>query len=95
MATDYDCWRSRFSDARLHRFAFDFFDSHFFAPVFAVVSQCPKFDLQTVMRNRINYSLDVHVRSLHTCPIKANFVAFTLAAKWRFILFSFFVDQFA
>ena len=44
MAVDYDCWRSRFCDAQLHRFAFDFFDSHFFALRFAVVSQCPEFD---------------------------------------------------
>ena len=34
-----------------------FFDSHFFALRFAVVSQCPKFDSQTAMQNRINYSL--------------------------------------
>ena len=42
---------------RLRRFAFDFFDSHFFALRFAVVSQWPEIDSQTAMRNRINYSL--------------------------------------
>ena len=42
---------------RLHRFANDFFDSHFFALRFAVGSQCPKFDSQTAMRYRVNYSL--------------------------------------
>ena len=42
---------------RLHRFADDFFDSHFFALRFAVGSQCPKFDSQTAMRYRVNYSL--------------------------------------
>ena len=31
--------------------------SNFFALRFAVVSQCPEFDSQTAMRNRINYSL--------------------------------------
>ena len=31
----------------------------------------------------------VHVRSLRTCPVlaEASFVTFTLAAKWRFVLF--------
>ena len=42
---------------RLHRFADDFFDSHFFALRFSVCSQCPKFDSQTAMRYRVNYSL--------------------------------------
>ena len=42
---------------RLHRFADDFFDSHFFVLRFAVGSQCPKFDSQTAMRYRVNYSL--------------------------------------
>ena len=42
---------------RLHRFADDFFDSHFFALRFAVGSQCPKLDSQTAMRYRVNYSL--------------------------------------
>ena len=42
---------------RLHRFADDFFDSHFFALRFAVGSQCPKFDSQTAMRYWVNYSL--------------------------------------
>ena len=32
--------------SNLHRFAFDFFDSHFFALWFAVVSQCPEIDSQ-------------------------------------------------
>ena len=49
--------RSPFAMHGLHRFAFDFFDSHFFALRFAVVSQSPKIDSQTAMRNRINYSL--------------------------------------
>ena len=37
----------------------------------------------------------VHVRSQRTCPVlaEANFVAFTLAAKWRFVLFSFVDDS--
>ena len=34
-----------------------FFDSHFFALHFAIVSQCPEFDSQSAMRKRINYSL--------------------------------------
>ena len=42
---------------RLRRFADDFFDSHYFALRFAVGSQCPKFDSQTAMRYRVNYSL--------------------------------------
>ena len=37
----------------------------------------------------------VHVRSLRTCPVlaEASFVAFTLAAKWRFVLFTFVDDS--
>ena len=37
----------------------------------------------------------VHVRSLRTCPVlaQANFVAFTLATKWRFALFPFLDDS--
>ena len=33
----------------------------------------------------------VHVRSLRTCPVlaEANFLAFTLAANGRFVLFTF------
>ena len=57
---DCDCWRSRsivMCNARLQNFVFDFFDSHFFALRFTVVLQCPKFDSQSAMRNRINYSL--------------------------------------
>ena len=64
MQPDYDCWQSRsiaICDARLHRFTFDFFNSHFFALRFAVVSQCPEIDSQTAMRNRINYSLKAYV----------------------------------
>ena len=38
-----------------------FFDSHFFALRFAVGSQCPKFDSQTAMRYRVNYSLSQNV----------------------------------
>ena len=42
---DYDCWQSRLiaiCNALLHGLAFDFFDLHFFALWFAVVSQCPR-----------------------------------------------------
>ena len=37
----------------------------------------------------------VHVRSLRTGPVlaEASFVAFTLAAKWRFVLFTFVDDS--
>ena len=65
---DYDCWRAWRSrsimmcDAQLQHFEFNFFDSHFFALRFAVVSQCPKFDSQTAMQNQINYSLALSIR---------------------------------
>ena len=59
---DYDCWRARsmaMCDARLHaRFRVRFFFWFaLFALRFTVVLQCPKFDSQSAMRNRINCSL--------------------------------------
>ena len=52
---------------RLHRFADDFFHSHVFALRFAVGSQCPKFDSQTAMRYRVNYSLPQDHESPQSC----------------------------
>ena len=64
-AGDIDCDRESCCESgaihRSQRFADDFFDSHFFALRFAVGSQCPKFDSQTAMRYRVNYSLFMHL----------------------------------
>ena len=66
----WSCWRLRSiaqlccescAMHRLHRYADDFFDSHFFALRFAVGLQCPKFDSQTAMRYRVNYSLYIYI----------------------------------
>ena len=67
-AGDIDCDRESCCESgamhRLHRFADDFFDSHFFALRFAVGSQCPKFDSQIAMRYRVNYSLNSDMKLL-------------------------------